>query len=84
MEYQKIVNLLNTASDTLPRFVTKKWVEVHDHSNKIYSTNKQIRFKTSIQRSDLCDYCDAYIVANGDITVTRPNNTDDYGKKLAF
>ena len=35
-------------------------------------------------RSNLCDYSDAYIVVKGDITVTRPNNTDQYDKKLAF
>ena len=35
-------------------------------------------------RSDLCDYSNAYIVVKGGITVTRPNNTDQYDKKLAF
>ena len=34
-------------------------------------------------RSDWCDYCDAYIIAEGTITVTRPNN-NAYDKKLAF
>ena len=34
MEYQKIVNLLDTRSDTVPRFVTKKWIEVHDQSEE--------------------------------------------------
>ena len=32
MEYQKIKNLLDTATDNVPRFITKKWVEVHDQS----------------------------------------------------
>ena len=32
MEYQKITNLLDTTSDNIPRFITKKWVEVHDQS----------------------------------------------------
>ena len=40
------MNLLDTTFDNMPRFITKKWVEVHDQSNKIYSTNKQISFKT--------------------------------------
>ena len=44
-EYQKIINLLDTTSDNIPRFITKKWIEVHDQSRKIYSTNKPIRFK---------------------------------------
>ena len=29
MEYQRIVNLLDTTSDSVPRFVTKIWVEIH-------------------------------------------------------
>ena len=62
MEYQKIINLLGTIPDKVPRFITKKWIEVHDQSGEAYSTNKQKRFKTSLLRSDLCDYSDAYIV----------------------
>ena len=51
MEYQKIVNLLDTASDNdLPRFVTKKWVEVHDLSGGNYNVSKQIGIKTPILR----------------------------------
>ena len=74
MEYQKIINLLGTTLDEVPRFITKKWVEVHDQSGSAddrYKPNKQIRFKTSMLRSDLCDYSDAYIVVKGTITVTR-------------
>ena len=47
----------------------KKWIEVNDLSSGQYSVNKNIRFKTSMLRSDLCDYSDAYIVAKGRITV---------------
>ena len=85
MEYQKIINLLDTTSDNVPRFITKKWVEVHDQSGKgenRYKTNKQIRFKTSMLQLDLRDYCNAYSVVKGTITVTDPNNA--YDKKLAF
>ena len=32
MEYQKITNLLGITLDEVPRFVTKKQVEVHDLS----------------------------------------------------
>ena len=85
----KIVNLLGTTSDDkdLPRFITKKWIEVHDQSEKNYNVNKEIKIKTSMLRSDLCDYSDAYIVVKGNITVTKkqftaddteaPNNTAD-------
>ena len=61
MEYQKITNFLGSIPDKVPKFITKKWVEVYDQSNKIYSTNKQIRFKTPMLQSDLCDYSDEYI-----------------------
>ena len=76
MEFQKIENFLNTTSDDkdLPRFVTKKWIEVYDQSEKSYNPNKEIRIKTSILRSDLCDFSDAYIVVKGTITAVRPDN----------
>ena len=53
MEYQKIINLLDATLDEVPRFITKKWVEVHDRSGSAddrYKPNKLIRFKTSILR----------------------------------
>ena len=76
MEYQKITNLLGNISDKVPRFITKIWVEVYDQSGETYNANKQIRFKTSMLRSDLCDYSDAHIVVKGDITVEGANNRD--------
>ena len=54
MEYQKIANLLGNIPDKVPRFITKNGIEVHDQSREAYNTNKQIRFKTSMLRSDLC------------------------------
>ena len=35
----------------------------------MYNTNSQIKFKTSMLRSSLCDYSDAYILMSGIITV---------------
>ena len=32
MKYQKITNLLGTMPGEVPRCITKKWIEVHDHS----------------------------------------------------
>ena len=73
MEFQKIVNFLDTTSDDkdLPRFVTKKWIEVYDQPEWNYNVNKAIRIKTSMLRSDLCDYSDAYIVLKGNIIVDK-------------
>ena len=52
MEFEKIINLLDTTVDDkdLPRFVTKKWIQVYDQSEKNYSVNKKIRTKTSMFR----------------------------------
>ena len=86
MEFQKIVNFLDATSDDkdLPRFVTKKWVEVYDQSGGNYNVNKEIRIKTSMLRSDLCDYSDAYIVVKGDITLEGDNDANKRNKNLAF
>ena len=75
--------MFGNTSDKVSKFITKNWIEVHDESGETYNTNKQIRFKTSILISDLCDYSDAYIVVKGNIIVTNPDN-DAYDKKLAF
>ena len=52
----------------------KNWIEVYDQSEGNYNINKEITIKTSILRSDLCDFSDAYIDVKGDITVTEPDN----------
>ena len=44
------------------KICNKKWVEVNDLSSGQYSVNKNIRFKTSLLRSNICDYIDAYFV----------------------
>ena len=76
MELQKILNLLDKASDDkdLLRFVTKKWIEDYDQSEKNCNVKKEIRFNTPMLRLDLCDYSDAYIVVKGVITVIEPEN----------
>ena len=60
--------MLDTTADGkyLPRFVTKKWIEVYDQSERNYTVNREIRIKTP----DLCDFSDAYIVVKGTITAT--------------
>ena len=79
MEFQKIVKFIDTTSHNkdLPRYITKKWTEVYDQSQGNYNVNKEIRIKTSMLRSDLCDFSDAYIVVKGYITVTKKTFTAD-------
>ena len=62
MEYQKIANLLDNASNQPSKFRAKTWVEIKDESRGTYSVNRQINFKTSMPRSSLCDYSDIYIL----------------------
>ena len=82
MEHYKIPEVLNDY--TVSKFVTRKWIEVNDLSSGQYSVNENIRFKTSMLRSDLCDYSDAYIVVKGRISVTGTNNANRRNKKLTF
>ena len=72
MEYKKIANLLDSASNKPSKFRTRHWVEIKDDIRGAYSANRQIRFKTAMLRSSLCDYSDAYILVKGNISV---NNT---------
>ena len=76
MEFQKVVNFLDTTSDNkdLPKFVTKKWIEVYDQSQEDYDVIKEIRIKISMLRWDISDFSDVYIVVKGNITVTEPDN----------
>ena len=60
MEYQKILNLLNDELSKPSKFRTKNWIEINYDVRGVYSPNKQIRFKTAMLRSSLCDYNDAY------------------------
>ena len=87
MECQKIIDLLNDLTNQPSTFRTKKLVEIKDESKGNYD-NSNIRFKTSMIRSRLCDYDDVYILVKGTITVPNRaaagavvNNTN---KKVIF
>ena len=72
MEYQKIANLIDNTSNQPSKFRTRNWVEINDESRGAYNVNSQIKFKTTMLKSSLCDYSDAYILVKGTISV---NNT---------
>ena len=87
MKFQKIVNLFDTTSDDkdLPRFVTKKWIEVYDQTGRNCNINKEIRNKTSILRSDLSNFSDAYIVVEEAIIINgRAYASNKRNKSVAF
>ena len=62
MEHQKTINLLNNTLNQLSKFRTKNWIEINDKSRGVYNTNRDIRFKTTMLKSSLCNYNNAYIL----------------------
>ena len=62
----------------------KNGLRVQSQSGNAYNTSKPIRFKTSMLRSDLCDYSDAYLRVKGTITVTDPNNNANFDRRLTL
>ena len=81
MEHCKISKPLNDS--TVLKFATKKkWIKVNDLLGGQYSTSKNIRFKTPMLRSDLCDYRDAYIAVRGTINLKVDENNDMPKKML--
>ena len=59
MEYQKMINLLDNTSNQLSKFRTKNWIEINDQSRG-----------STMLKSSLCNYSDAYILVKGTITIT--------------
>ena len=88
-EYQKIANLIDDNTLNQPsKFRTRNWIEINDESRGVYNVNSQIKFKTTMLKSSLSDYSDAYILVTGTITVNNTaaqcaaaNNTN---KKVIF
>ena len=81
------MNLLDDTMNQPSKFRTRNWVETNDEPKGKYG-NSNIRFKTSLIRSNLCDYSDAHILVKGTITVSNMttagaavNNTN---KKVIF
>ena len=82
MEYQKIINLLDYTTNQRSKFRTRNWNEVNDDLRGTYD-NSGTKFKTSMIRSDLCDYSDysdAYIFVSRTIIITGEGD-DDAAKK---
>ena len=71
MEYQKIVNLLDDTTNQPSKFGTRKWVEINDESRGTYKANSDVKFKTSMIRSNLCGYSDAYVHVKATKTVSN-------------
>ena len=72
MEYQKIANLIDDNTLNQPsKLRTRNWIEINDESRGAYNVNSQIKFKTAMLKSSLCDYSDTYILVKGTISVNN-------------
>ena len=67
--------MLNDASNKPFKFRTRNWIEINDDIRGACTPNKQIRFKTTMLRSSLSDYSDAYIIVKGNISVNNTAST---------
>ena len=71
---------MDTESNQPSKFRTRNWVEINDESRGTYTSN-DIKFKTTMLKSNLCDYADAYIHVKGTISITGAGN-DNAAKQL--
>ena len=68
--------MLQNPPDQPSKFRTKNWVEIDDESKESYNAGSDIKFKTTMLRSNLCDYADVYILVIGTITITGAEDDD--------
>ena len=66
--------MLENTTKQLIKLRTKSWVERNDESRGKNNKDNQIRFKTSMLRSNLCDYSEACIFVKGIIAVATETN----------
>ena len=77
MKTEKIINLLNDASNKEFKFATKKWYIIDSQTTKgKYKQGNAIKFERETINSSLCEYSDAFILVAGNITVAANNDTD--------
>ena len=65
---------MDNTSNQPSKFITKNWVEINDDVHRRYNINSQIKFKTSVLKSSLCDCSDVYLFVKG--TRIVPNTAD--------
>ena len=82
--------MIDDTSNQSSKYRTKNWVEINDESRGTYNVNSQIKFKTTMLKSSLCDCSDAYIFVKGKITITGEEDNaaarqaDERDKGVAF
>ena len=64
MEYEKVENLLDNTANQLSKLTTENWIKINDEQRGRYTTGSDIKFKTTMLRSKLCDYADPCLLVN--------------------
>ena len=81
MEYQKMMNVLDNKLNGPSKFRTKNLVEISDGLHAVYSTVSQFNLKTSLLKSSLCDYSDAYMLVSSRLAIKEgPENATNADK----
>ena len=65
-----MINLLDNIPNGPTKFWRKNWVGINDDVHGTYKANSQSKFKTSMLKSRLRHYSDAYILVSHTITIT--------------
>ena len=82
--------MIDYASNQPSKFRAKDWVEINDESRGTYNANSQIKFKTTMLKSNVRYYSDAYILVKAKITITGAGvdtavrQADERDKGVAF
>ena len=80
--YNKVIvksNRIEASQNEPPKIRSIDWVEINYESRETQNVSNQIDFKTSMIWTNLCDYCDPYILVDGNITIIG-NGSDDVAK----
>ena len=64
-----------SASNQPSKFRARNWIEINDESKGPYTSN-DFKFKTTMLRSNLCNYADAYIHVKGRIKISGAGDND--------
>ena len=69
--------MLDNTSNQPSKFRTKNWVKINDEPRGMYNVNSEIKFKTTMSKTSLCDYSNACILVKGTITIARAGDNDE-------
>ena len=78
--------MLDNTTNQPTKFWIKDLVEKSEDTRGTYNKVTQIKFKTSILKSSLCDYSSAYILVSATITVAAQagDNPNNVNKEVVF